>query len=144
MLLNSWFPLTDMSRTLREVDRVFNLVNHATGVHAMSRKDYPAIDIYNQEETTTLVAEVPGISPDKLELTVLDDSLVLKGERRTEYATGQECLRCERPHGAFSRTISLPDMVDPESIQADYKDGVLTVTMQKAAVAKPRKIEIQS
>ncbi len=144
MLLNSWLPLNDVSRTLREVDRVFNLVNHAAGVHSVSRKNYPVIDIYNQEDTTTLIAEVPGISPDKLELTVLDDSLVLKGERLTEYATGQECVCCERPHGSFSRTISLPDTVDPESIQADYKDGVLTVTMQKAAVAKPRKIEIQS
>lgn len=144
MLLNSWLPLNDMSRTLQEVDRVFNLVNHAVGVHSVSRQGYPAMNIYNQEGTTTLIAEVPGIPPDKLELTVLDDSLVLKGERPMEYGNGQECLRCERPHGPFSRTISLPDTVDPESIQADYKDGVLTVTMNKAAAVKPRKIEIQS
>lgn len=144
MLLNSWFPLNDMSRTLREVDRVFNLVNHAVGMDSVSHRAFPAINIYDQEGTTTLLAEVPGVILEKLELTVLDDSLTLKGERLVVYQDGEQLVRCERPHGSFNRTITLPDTVDPESIQADYKNGVLKVTMNKAAAVQPKHIKIQS
>ena len=144
MLLNNWTPFNDMGRTLREVDRLFNVVHHAVGFDSQSRQAYPAINVYDPEDTTTLVAEVPGIKPDKLELTVLDDSLTLKGERPTDHRDGEQCIRCERSQGTFSRTVTLPDTVDPESIQAEYRDGVLKVTMHKAAAARAKKIEIQS
>ena len=144
MLLNSWFPLNDMSRTLREVDRVFNLVNHTVGMDSVSHRAFPVINMYDQEGSTTLLVEVPGVTPDQLELTVLDDSLTLKGERPAVYQDGERPVRCERPHGSFSRTITLPDTVDPESIQADYQNGVLKVTMKKADAVQPKRIEIQS
>ena len=144
MLLNSWLPFYDMSQTLREVDRIFGIVNQAQHWPRWGHGNFPALNVYDHEDTTTLVAECPGVDPDKLELTVLDDTVTFKGERTREPEEGERTLRCERTHGSFSRTITLPDTVDPDSIQAEYNNGVLKVTMKKTATAKPRRIEIQS
>lgn len=144
MLLNNWLPFYDMSQTLHEVDRLFGLAQRPSNGPHTARGSFPALNVYDQEDTTTLVAECPGIDPKKLELTVLDDTVTLKGERNRESADKEQCHRCERAYGSFSRTITLPDTVDPDSIQAEYNNGVLKVTMDKTAAAKPRKIEIQS
>ena len=144
MLLNSWLPLHDMRRTLKEVDRMFDLANAPSVLRQAVGATFPAIDLYNQEDQSVLVAEVPGIDPEKLEVTVHEDTLTLKGERVMNFQEGEHVLRRERVYGSFNRTITLPDSVDPESIVAEYHDGILTVTMKKAAVAKPRRINVQS
>jgi HSP20 family protein len=145
MALDSWFPFIDVAKTLDEMDRVFNRVGRPLGLRSVPRGTFPAINIYADDPALVLVAEMPGVEASELDLTVLNDTVTLKGSRRGEGSgNGARFYRRERPVGDFNRTVTLPEAVDPDSVQADYKDGVLTVRMEKAASAKARKIEIKS
>ena len=144
MLLNRWYPYYDVSKTLDEMDRIFDAVNRPLGLRSVPRGTFPAVNVYNQGDKTVLFAEMPGIDPDKLELTVLGDTVTLKGERPNESSNVDRYYRRERVFGEFSRTLTLPDAVDPESVEAKYNNGVLRVTLSKAEAAKAKKIQIHS
>ena len=144
MLLNNRFPFYDMDKMLDEVDRLFNVVNRPQGLRSVPRGTFPPINVYNKGEQSVLVAEIPGIDPDKLELTVLNDTVTLSGERFSDDEKDAHVYRRERPVGEFTRTINLPDTVDPDSVVAEYKDGILRVSMDKAEEAKVRQIPIKS
>ena len=143
MYLNSCFPFYDMSKTLAEVDRVFNTIDRPARLHSARRGVFPAINVYSQGDATVMIAEVPGVDPNALELTVLDDTVTLKGDRGQDIPEQAHIYRQERLQGGFSRTITLPDSVDPESVKAEYHNGVLRVTMDKAEAVKAKRIEIQ-
>jgi HSP20 family protein len=145
MVLDSWLPFIDLSKTLDEMDRVFNRVGRPLGLRSVPRGTFPAINIYEDAPALVLVAEMPGVEASELDLTVLNDTVTLKGSRGGDGpADRARFYRRERPIGDFSRTVTLPEAIDPDSVQAEYKDGVLTVRMEKAASAKARKIEIKS
>jgi len=93
--------------------------------------------------TQTLKAELPGIDPKDVELRVADSTLYLKGERKYENEVKEESYhRIERSYGTFTRTFTLPNSISTENIKAEYKDGVLTLTMAKREEAKPKTIKI--
>ena len=144
MWRNNWFSFYDMDKTLDEVERLFNAVNRPLGLRSVPRGTFPPINVYNQGDKSVLVAEVPGIDPEKLGLTVLDDTVTLTGTRETENDARAQVFRRERPAGEFSRTITLPDAVNPNTVKAEYQDGVLRVTMEKAEEVKARQIPIKS
>ena len=144
MLLNSWFPFFDVAKTLDEMDRMFGSHRGPLGLRSVPRGTFPAINVYDDGDSVVLCAEVPGVKSTDLDLTVLNDSLTLKGRRGRAANDDERYYRRERITGSFSRTITLPDPVDPDSVKAEYNDGVLRVTMQKAEEAKARKIEIKS
>ena len=144
MLLNRWYPYYDVSKTLDEMDRIFDAVNRPLGLRSVPRGTFPAINMYDQGDNTVLVAELPGIDPDALELTVLGDTVTLKGKREDAYQNTDRYYRKERVSGEFARTLTLPDAVDPNTVQAQYKNGVLKVSLSKAEAAKAKKIEIKS
>jgi len=144
MWRNNWFSFYDMDKTLDEVERLFNAVNRPLGLRSVPRGTFPPINVYNQGDKSVLVAEVPGIDPEKLGLTVLDDTVTLTGTREAEDEARAQVFRRERPVGEFSRTITLPDAVNPNTVKAEYQDGVLRVTMEKAEEVKARQIPIKS
>jgi len=144
MLLRTWDPFFDMSKTLEEVDRMFNAVNRPLGLRSVPRGTFPAINIYDQGESAVLVAEIPGIDPNELELTVLNDTVTIKGKRLSDGNGDERVYRRERWTGEFSRTLTLPDVVDPDKTNAQYENGVLRVTLEKAEKAKVKKIQIKS
>lgn len=144
MLLNRWYPYYDMSKTLDEMDRIFDAVNRPLGLRSVPRGTFPAINMYDEGESTMLVAELPGVNPDALDLTVLGDTVTLKGKRENEYKDTDRYYRKERVSGEFTRTLTLPDPVDPDSVKATYHNGVLKVTLSKAEAAKAKKITIKS
>lgn len=144
MLLDNWSPFFDMTKTLEEMDRIFGSLNRPIGLRSVPRGTFPPINIYNQGDKAILIAEIPGLSSKDIELTVLGDSVTLKGERKEEIANDIAFYRKERPTGAFSRTVTLPDSVDPDSVKATYKNGVLKVQMEKAKEAKAKKVQIKS
>ena len=84
MLLRRWDPFYDMSKTLEEMDRMFNATNRPLGLRSVPRGTFPAINVYDQGDKTVLLAEIPGINPDDLELTVLEDTVTIKGNRPFE------------------------------------------------------------
>ncbi len=144
MLFDNWIPFFDVAKTLEEMDRIFGSAGRPIGLRSVPRGTFPPINIYNQGDKSILTAEIPGLSAKDIELTVLGDSVTLKGERNEKAKEDERFYRRERPMGTFSRTVTLPDSVDPGSVKATYKNGVLKVEMDKAKEAKAKKIKIQS
>jgi HSP20 family protein len=103
----------------------------------------PAVDIREEESRYLLSADIPGVEREKIEITLEEGVLTLKGERRGESATnGQNYRRRERRQGAFIRQFSLPETVDTQNISATVKDGVLDIVIPKQAKPQPTRITI--
>lgn len=100
----------------------------------------PAADIYETEGAYLIALDVPGIRREALELDVDDNRLIVKGTRVTEEMKQH---RAERPRGRFVRTFTVPGTVDTSAIAADYKDGVLQITLPKQDKPKPKRVEIK-
>ncbi|MCI0615551.1 Hsp20/alpha crystallin family protein [bacterium] len=103
----------------------------------------PAVDIHETDQAIVLKADLPGLNPNEVDIRVEDNTLYLKGERKMEKETSEENYhRIERSYGSFSRTFILPRTVSAEKISADYKNGVLNITMLKKEESKPKQIHI--
>jgi HSP20 family protein len=108
-----------------------------------SRPWTPAVDVYETEHELVLKADLPDVKLEDIDIRLEEGTLQFKGERKFEKedkAKGYH--RIERGYGSFTRAFTVPDSVDVEHIQAGYKDGVLTITMPKKEVAKPRSIKV--
>ncbi len=104
----------------------------------------PAVDIFERGEAIVARIELPGVKKEEVELSASDDTLTLKGTRSQDPGVkDSDYSRREIPYGSFHRSISLPATVDTTKIGAVYQDGILEVTLLRAAGAKPRKVEIQ-
>jgi HSP20 family protein len=105
----------------------------------------PAVDIYETENELVLKADVPEIDPKNIEIQLENGTLTVKGERRFEVQKNglKGFHRLERSDGKFTRAFSLPETVDGEKVRADYRNGVLTITLPKKEVAKPKTINVQ-
>jgi len=144
MFLQRWSPFFDVQKTLDEMDRMLNAVGQPLGLRSVPRGTFPAINVYDQGNAAVLTAELPGVKPEDVELTVLGDAITLKGERKSDRTDGERYYRQERPTGAFERTVTLPTPIDPDSVKAEYRDGILTVHMEKEEKAKAKKVQIRS
>lgn len=111
---------------------------------AAGRDDWgPAIDVAETEESVVVKAEVPGVDPSEIEISLTGNELTLRGEKReAAEETGRSWHRVERRYGSFSRSLSLPTSVDPDRVDAAARDGVLTLTIGKREEARPRRIAI--
>jgi HSP20 family protein len=104
----------------------------------------PPVDIYEHDGNLVLKAELPGIDPKDVDVRVENNVLTLRGERKFDSEVKREnCHRVERAYGTFSRSFTLPNVVDTQNIKAEFKDGVLRVTMPKREEAKPKQIQVQ-
>ena len=104
----------------------------------------PAVDIFETEHELVLKADVPEIEMKDIDVQVENGTLTLKGERRFEQEQkGRGYHRIERGYGSFVRAFTLPDTVDVDKVKAEYKSGVLTVTLSKKEVAKPKTIRVE-
>lgn len=103
----------------------------------------PAVDIYETDQAIVLKADLPDMNPNEVDIRVEDNTLFLKGERKMEKETKEENYhRVERAYGSFSRSFILPRTVSAEKITADYKNGVLNITMPKREESKPKQIRV--
>jgi HSP20 family protein len=104
----------------------------------------PAVDVLETENELVLKADLPDVSLKDVDIQIEQGTLSIKGERRFERVEGKGAgyHRIERSYGQFQRLFSLPDTVDTENVKADYKSGVLTVSLPKKEVAKPKTIKI--
>ncbi len=129
-------------------DHMETIYNSLTGSVSQIRKNFgvfPLVNLSEDDENLYLTAELPGVAPDKLDVSVKGDTLNLRGEvRSTEAAEDVNYHRRERESGSFRRTLSLPFKVDVDRIDAAFKNGVLTVTMPKAAEARAHQIEVKT
>jgi len=123
----------------RELDRLAQQV-----VGTSARPTAMPLDAYRDGERFMVHFDLPGVTPESIDLTVDRNVLTVHAERAREYAGEVEMLVGERPHGAFSRQLFLGESLNSEAIEATYRDGVLTLRIPVAEKAKPRKVEIQS
>ncbi|MFW6065553.1 MAG: Hsp20/alpha crystallin family protein [Planctomycetota bacterium] len=106
---------------------------------------FPPLEISEREDAVVVQAELPGMNREDIDISVQDNHLTLTGEKKeTEEQQEGDFYHSERRYGTFRREIPLPAGVDADNVDANYRDGVLTVTLPKSEEAKPRKIEIKS
>jgi Molecular chaperone (small heat shock protein) len=134
------FDLQDFPAGIRLLqDTVNRMLSETT-----SRPWVPAVDILETEDELVLKADVPEVELDDIDIRLENGTLTLKGERKFEKNEQHKGYhRIERSYGSFVRYFTLPESIDPERVRADYKNGVLTVTLPKKEVAKPRTIKVQ-
>ena len=141
---NPW-SLTD--RLHRDVDRLFSarfLSDHDDDTSELGNWQ-PAVDIKEEENRFLIRADVPGVAAADLEITMDDGALTIHGHRETTSEEDREgWRRTERVSGRFYRRFSLPEAADAESIEADYKDGVLEISIPKQAKTQPRRIRVNA
>lgn len=133
--------------TLRnEVDDLFDRFfrDWPTSTH-LTRGDYwPALDLAEEGDNLVVKADLPGIKPEDVELSVQDNMLTLAGEKKQEHEDKSDNFyHSERRYGAFRRTIQLPSSVDPDKVDAKFHDGVLTITLPKDARTLPKRIAVK-
>jgi HSP20 family protein len=112
---------------------------------ANNRPAFPQINMWSKDDKVTLVAELPGVAANKLDLQVQDDILTLQGNKENGLS-GEEATyhRRERLNGNFKRSLKLPFRVNANKISAEFKKGLLIIHMERAEEDKPKKIEIKS
>jgi HSP20 family protein len=103
----------------------------------------PAVDLYETNDRYVVVAELPGLTSDDIEITAHDDSLVVRGERRPPAVCPDQFHQVERGHGAFGRRFAFPQSIDATAIGASFANGVLTITVPKAPPRGTRRIEVK-
>ncbi|MDQ2919350.1 MAG: Hsp20/alpha crystallin family protein, partial [Verrucomicrobiota bacterium] len=102
----------------------------------------PALDLYQTTDDIVAVVELPGMRKEEIEISLHDGTLTISGERKDEKANDDKNARTERFVGKFRRSVSLPTRVDGNKVSANYKDGILTVTLPKAEEVKPKQIQV--
>lgn len=145
MALIRWEPARELGTLQNEMNRLFNTFFDApTPTNGgASRTWIPAMDLVETEDDFVLRADLPGMSEQDVHIELEDNVLTVSGERKAEHEERKEgYYRVERSSGAFRRTLTLPEGVDPDSVKAAFDRGVLEVRIPKPEQRKPRKVAI--
>lgn len=148
MAIVRWEPFRDLLSLQERMNRMFNEqyrgAGHASDDEwALGGSWAPAVDIYEQGNDIVLKAELPGVDPKDVDIRLENNVLTLRGQRKFENEVKRESYhRVERSYGSFSRSFTLPSVVDQGSIKAEVKDGILKVVLPKREEAKPKQIEV--
>jgi len=150
MAIVRWEPFRDLVSIQDRMNRLFDeAFRGVPRAGAPAEEEWaqgswaPAVDIYEQEGSLVLKAELPGVDAKDFDVKVENNVLTLRGERKFDNEVQRDNYhRIERAYGTFSRSFTLPSVVDTEKIKAEFKDGVLRVTLPKRDEAKPKQISI--
>lgn len=136
---------TEMNRLHRELDRALPTRELETLLRPALRpvSAYPQFRVLEDEKGYTVEALIPGVEAEELQIVLEKGALTISGERKDRKEEGKE-LRRERGTGSFRKTVTLPAQIEADGISAEYRNGVLTVTVPKAEAAKPRRIEVSA
>lgn len=135
--------LPEVERLQKEMNRLWDLIS-GPRAGGGSARIFPPVVVSEDDEYLYVRAELPGIDPSQLDLSVADDQLVLRGERKTkEEGEKINYHRREREEGVFRRVIVLPSRVDTRKVEAKAIDGLLTIKLAKAEAVKPKPVQVQ-
>jgi HSP20 family protein len=142
-----WEPVAELNGLQNEMNRLFNtFFDQPAGTGrgaAPSRRWIPPMDLVETADHYVLRADLPGLSDDDVNVQLEDNVLTISGERKTHHDEHEEGYhRIERAFGSFTRSLALPDGVDPDGVQADFDRGVLEVRIPKPEQKKPRQVQI--
>jgi len=143
-----WRPFRELGEMERRFEDIFGrpfLPSVRRRLPIEERGWAPPIEVFEKEDKFVVKAELPGMKEEDIGVSVVGDTLTVKGERKTETEVKEEDYYCcERSYGSFFRSIALPSTVDAEKIEASYENGVLEVSLPKAAEVKPKKISVSA
>ncbi len=147
MALVRWEPVRELHTIQNEMNRLFGTLfespTPASGAAGGLRQWVPAMDLVETKNHFVLRADLPGLTESDVKIELEDNVLTLAGERKAEHDERKEgYYRIERASGTFSRSLTLPEAIDPEAIQATFTNGVLEVRVPKPEQRKPQKVEI--
>jgi HSP20 family protein len=148
MAIVRWEPLRDLLSLQERMNRLFD--DSYRGAGRAAEDDWalggswaPPVDIFEHEGNIVLKAELPGMEAKEVDVRLEDNTLTLRGQRSLDKEVKRDTYhRVERSYGSFTRSFTLPQVVDQQGIKAEFKDGVLTVTLPKREESKPRQINI--
>ena len=148
MAIVRWEPFRELLSTQDRFNQLFNQtfsrVFGSEGQELGNRGWAPPVDVYETEHNLVIKAELPGLDPKDVNVRVENNVLEIGGERKSEKDLKEgNYHRVERSYGAFSRSFTLPSTVTTENVTAEYKDGVLTLSLAKREEAKPKTIQIK-
>lgn len=129
-------------RMEREMEELFGAGPSPTGIRAVARGTYPPINVGSTPEQVDVYLFAAGIDPQGLDITIQQNLLTIAGERRLITEEGADYYRQERFDGEFRRVLTLPEDVDQERVDANYRDGVLHISIKRRESAKPQRIEV--
>ncbi len=147
MDLVQWRPFREVSRLRSEMDRLWDeyFGSGRRALQPLEEAWMPAVDISETSDKITVKAEIPGMEAKDIDISMVGDTLTIKGEKKAEREEKDENYHLvERTYGSFSRSMKLPAAVDPDKIEATYKNGVLTIVCPKKEEVKPKTIEIKT
>jgi HSP20 family protein len=135
--------LADLWRLQNEIEELFG--DTAPGpIRSLPAGSFPAVNVGQTPEKVTVSLFAPGIDPQALRINIEQNLLTITGERRVPPTEGTTQYRTERFDGKFQRAITLPEDVNPEAVEATYRDGVVHISVQRRQASKPRQIAIQT
>jgi HSP20 family protein len=142
-VLTRWDPFREFSTLQDRMNRMFR-DSYGDREEPLTTSTFaPPVDVYEDEHNVTLKIEVPGIDEKDLDVRVENNTLTVHGERKFEKEEKEENFRrVERQYGSFTRSFTLPNTVDTDSIQAAYEKGILKIQLAKKAEAKPKQIKV--
>jgi HSP20 family protein len=152
MTLVKFNPMRDLVDFERELNRMFNSFENRFGISKSKEDDnayenavwMPLTDIYEDKDKYSMKLDLPGIKKEDVKISFVDGKLSISGERSQENEhKDSKCHRIERSFGKYYRSFNLPEHVQSEKINAEFKDGQLTISVPKAEEAKPKEIEIK-
>ena len=147
MNLTKWEPFRELEDMTQRLNRIFgrSLVDRDKSSEALRVAEWaPAVDVSETENAYLIKAEIPEVKKEDVKVTLQDGILTLQGERKQEKEEkGKRFHRIERSYGSFLRSFDLPANVDDTKAKADFKDGVLTLTLPKSEKAKPKSVEVK-
>ncbi|MBK9307909.1 MAG: Hsp20/alpha crystallin family protein [Nitrospira sp.] len=147
MALVRWDPFRELEEVSNRLNRMLAYpASHASnGKEAMIVADWtPSVDISETAGEYLIKAEIPDVKKEDVKVSLEDGVLTIQGQRKLEQEDkGTKYHRIERSYGSFVRTFSLPDVVEPEHVKAEFKDGVLNLHLPKSEKAKPKTIEVK-
>lgn len=142
--VNYFRPVRELEEMRRYMDRLFEEVADRHPFGMFSTGVFPSLNLSEDEAHLYVRAELPGLKPQDLEISMERNTLDIRGERKAGDATNVSYHRRERQGGRFHKAVTLPCEVDPEGVISELKNGMLKIVLPKAASAKPKKIEVQT
>jgi HSP20 family protein len=135
--------MRELNTLQTEMNRLFNSFFDEGGRNGERRRWAPAVDLVEREDSLVLRADLPGLKEEDVQIEVRDNVLTISGERRAEFEDSEQgYYRIERAFGSFSRSLTLPEGVDSDKIDASFENGVLEVKIPKPEARKPKRISI--
>ena len=138
---SSWFD--EFRHLEQEMRDIFEGGPWPVSIRQGLRRGYPPLNVGVTAEQVDVYMFAAGLNPQSLDVSLHQNLLTIKGERKTERKEGGQYHSRERYSGEFSRSVSLPEEVDPDRVEATYRDGVLRIAISRKEAVRPRKIEVQ-